>query len=81
MIIDNNLFRPLGWTPPLPREPYRAPPKAIIESSAGNQTHIVSLGDKLDAETEIVEIQPKQVTLLSNGQQRLLFLNTARWIK
>ena len=22
-IIDNNLFRPLGWTPPRPKEPYR----------------------------------------------------------
>ncbi|MDE0014549.1 MAG: hypothetical protein OXU51_00060 [Candidatus Poribacteria bacterium] len=22
-IIDNNLFRPLGWTPPQPIEPYR----------------------------------------------------------
>ena len=22
-IIDNNLFRPLGWTPPRPIEPYR----------------------------------------------------------
>ena len=22
-IIDNNLFRPLGWTPPRPQEPYR----------------------------------------------------------
>lgn len=42
-IIDNNLFRPLGWTPPRPREPYRllgtiiptdakTPPKAIIQN-------------------------------------------------
>ena len=23
MIINNNLFRPLGWTPPRPIEPYR----------------------------------------------------------
>lgn len=22
-IISNNLFRPLGWRPPVPREPYR----------------------------------------------------------
>ena len=40
-IIDNNLFRPLGWTPPRPVEPYRllgtilptdekTPPQAII---------------------------------------------------
>ena len=52
-IIDNNLFRPLGWTPPRPIEPYRligtilprsanTPPKAIIQTTTGNQTHIVS---------------------------------------
>ena len=50
-IINNNLFHPLGWTPPLPRESYRligtilsrsetTPPKAIIQTTAGNQTYI-----------------------------------------
>ena len=91
-IIENNLFRPLGWQPTPPVEPYRligtifardanTPPEAIIESTTEHQTHIVKLGDKLDAETEIVEIQPKQVTLSSKGQQRSLFLNAALWIQ
>ena len=91
-IIKYNLFRPLGWTPPVPREPYRligtilpraanTPLQAIIQSTAGNKTYIVTLGNKLDAETEIVEIQPKQVTLSSKGRQRLLFLNAARWLQ
>ena len=92
MIIDNNLFRPLGWRPSRSVEPYRligtilprsanTPPKAILQTTAGNQTYIVTLGDKFDGETEIVEIQPKQVTLSSKGQQRLLFLNAARWLQ
>ncbi|MXV74415.1 hypothetical protein F4Z99_09065 [Candidatus Poribacteria bacterium] len=87
-IIDNNLFRPLGWRPPRPREPYRligtklardanTPPQAIIESTAGNTTYIVSIGEKIDASTEVVDIQPKQVTLSTNGAQRKLRLNTA----
>ena len=84
-IIDNNLFRPLGWTPSRPTEPYRligtilpidanTPPRAILESTAGQKTYIVSTGEKLDAETEVVLIQGKAVTLSENGQQRTLHL-------
>jgi len=91
-IIDNNLFRPLGWTPPRPVEPYRLlgtilptdekiPPQAIIQvSTAGNKTHIVSIGDTLDADTKIVDIQPKQVVLDRTGQQTTLKLDTSPWI-
>ena len=90
-IIDNNLFRPLGWTPPRPTEPYRligtilprdanTPPRAILETTAGHQTYIVSLGDKLSADTEVISIEAKQVTLESNGQQRTLRLNTAVYL-
>ena len=86
-IIDNNLFRPLGWRPPRPIEPYRligtilprsanTPPKVIIQTTAGNQTHIVSLGEKIDASTEVVGIEAKQVTLSIGGQERLLSLET-----
>jgi len=85
-IIDNNLFRPLGWTPPRRVEPYRllgtilprranTPPKAIIQSTAGNQTYIVSTGETLDASTEVISIEGKQVTLSTNGQQRTLHLS------
>ena len=84
-IIDNNLFRPLGWTPLRPREPYRligtllprsenTPPRAIIQSTTRNQTYIVSTGESLDADTEVVSIKSKQVTLSHNGQQRTLHL-------
>ena len=84
-IIDNNLFRPLGWTPPRPIEPYRllgtlvardanTPPRAILQTTAGNKTQIVTTGEKLDADTEIVEIRDKQVTLETNGQTRTLHL-------
>ena len=86
-IINNNLFRPLGWTPPRPVEPYRligtilprsanTPPQAIIQTTTGNQTHIVSLGEKIDASTEVVGIEAKQVTLSIGGQERLFSLET-----
>ena len=82
-IIDNNLFRPLGWTPPRPIEPYRllgtilasdetTPPQAILQFTTGHQTYIVSIGENLDASTEVVSIESKAVTLSSNRQQRTL---------
>ena len=85
-IIDNNLFRPLGWTPPRPTEPYRligtilprsethTPPKAILQTTAGHQTYIVTLGSNIDANTQVVDIQSKQVTLSTQGRQRTLML-------
>jgi len=85
-IIENNLFRPLGWTPPRPKEPYRligtliprddtTPPRAFLQTTTGNITHIVSPGDKIDDHTKVVEIQNKQVTLSTNGKQRTLRLH------
>lgn len=90
-IIENNLFRPLGWRPSVPREPYRllgtklatdanTPPQAILQSTAGQTTYIVSIGEKIDASTEVVSIESKQVTLSTNGEQRTLRLNTALYL-
>ena len=84
-MIDNNLFRPLGWTPPRQKEPYRlmgtilptddrTPPTAILQTTAGNKTYIVSTGEQLDASTEVVEIKRKAVVLETEGQQRTLRL-------
>ena len=85
-IIDNNLFRPLGWTPPRPKEPYRligtilsmddrTPPKAILQTTAGHRTLIVSTGDNLDASTKVVLIEGKQVVLSTEGRPRTLRLS------
>lgn len=84
-IIDNNLFRPLGWTLPRPIEPYRligtilasdetTPPQAILQSTTGHQTYFVTLGSNIDANTQVVDIQSKQVTLSTQGRQRTLML-------
>lgn len=91
-IIDNNLFRPLGWKPPRQKEPYRllgtliakdgkSPPQAILQATAGNKTYTVSTGDKLDTDTTLTDIQAKQVTLEKAGQQRPLNLNPRPWLK
>ena len=87
-IIDNNLFRSLGWTPPCPQEPYRLlgtiipteakfSPKAIIQNTVENQTHIVTIGGTLDSNTSVTDIQTKHVTLKKNGQRRQLILKSS----
>ena len=92
-IVENNLFRPLGWSPPVPREPYRLlgtrmsrdterPAQAILERTSSKQPLIVSVGDVLDAETEteVVSIASKQVVLLTEGRERTLRLETGLWL-
>ena len=91
-IIDNNLFRPLGWRPPRPREPYRligtilptdgiTDARAILQTTRGNTIHTVTQGDTLDGDTTVIDIQSKQITLEKAGQQRTLKFNPTPWIK
>ena len=91
-IVDNNLFRPLGWRPARPREPYRligtllpsdgeTPPQAILQSTTAGRTYTVTLGETLDKATTVTDIQPKQVTLKTSGAERKLTLNTTLMLK
>lgn len=91
-IIDNNLFRPLGWRPARPKESFRllgthistdgkTSPQAIIQGVQGNKMHIVTAGDLLSKDTTVTDIQSKQVTLEKFGHQRTLKLGTTIWLK
>ena len=91
-IVDNNLFRPLGWTSKRPREPYRllgtilptdanTPKQAILERTAARRTYTGSLGETLDKDTIVIDIQPKQVTLEKASVRRTLRLNTTPLLK
>ena len=86
-IIDHNLFRPIGWTPPRPREPYRLlgtlisadgniQKRAILQRTTSACTATVTIGETLDGDTTVTDIQSKQVTLEKDGRQRTLKLNT-----
>ncbi|MCG9130200.1 hypothetical protein J5I95_00825 [Candidatus Poribacteria bacterium] len=55
----------------------KTPPKAIIQDTVGNQTHIVTIGEALDTDTHVTNIQTKRVTLKKNGQQRQLTLKSS----
>ena len=91
-IVGNNLFRPLGWRPPRPRESYRllgtmiptdekTGTRAILQTTRGNITRTVTVGDIIDKHTTVIDIQAKQVTLEKAGQQRTLKLNPTPWLK
>ena len=93
-IVDNNIFRPLGWTPKAPRAAYRligtiipvdgvdgkTGAQAIIQTIPGNKTHIVGIGDTLAANVTVTHIENKQVTLNKLGKQTTLKLDVSRWI-
>ena len=91
-MIDNNLFRPLGWRPARSKEPFRllgtriptdgkTLPQAIIQATPGNKTYILTAGDTLSTGMTITNIQPKQVTLEKDGRQRTLKLSTTMWLR
>ena len=91
-IVDDNLFRPLGWRPPHLPYPYRllgtrtptdgkSQAQAILQSTTAGRTYTVSLGETLDPDTTVVDIQPKQVTLEKGGVRRTLHLNTTSLLK
>ena len=91
-IVDNNLFSPLGWTPPRPRETYRLlgtilptdaniPKQAILQKTPVGRIYTVTIGETLDTDITVTNIQPKQVTLEKAGVRRTLHLNTTPLLK
>lgn len=93
VIIDNNLFRPLGWTPPNNEPTYSligtavgadgAVSQATLLEKRSNRYHFVTIGTKLGDMT-VKDIQAKQVILDNAGKPitlksgELQFLTTAR---
>ncbi len=80
-IIDNNIFRSLGWQPPRKQPDYTligtavsqnvADSKAFILERRSNRLHTVKVGDTLD-DARVKEIQSKRVTLHEAGKDIIL---------
>ena len=80
-IIDNNIFRPLGWVPPIKQPDYiligtavsqnAAASKAFVVERRSNRFHIVKVGDTID-ESRVKEIQANQVTLQAADKSIIL---------
>ena len=76
-IIDHNLFRPLGWTPPNNEpsyslvgtavDPNGAISQATLLEKRSNRYHFVTIGTKVGDMT-VTDIQAKQVTLDKAGE-------------
>lgn len=84
-IVDNNIFRPLGWTPPKPMPMYHLlgtvisidgiSVQAILQEIGSERLHFVTVGDKVGDAT-VGEILSKQVTLDKTDQTITLKLGT-----
>ena len=84
-IIDNNLFRPLGWMPPRPVSPYRLLGTLVSGATDGvwvskaiitvrGEVRVVEIGDSLDSETKILGIDRHSVLLETSGKEQILTL-------
>ena len=84
-IIDNNLFRPLGWTSPRPVSPYRLVGTLVSGATDGvwvskaiiaveDEMRVVEIGDSLDTETKVLGIDRRSVLLETAGKEQVLTL-------
>ena len=97
VIIDNNIFRLLGWQPAQKTFPYkliasitytdgkRKASAIIQETTTEKKTYYVFIGDTI-GDMSVINIQPKQVTLNKAGENIILnitqqYLNPPREIK
>lgn len=77
-IIDNNIFRWLGWKPPkkpveyilygTANSKYESNSKAFIYETQSKRLHTVNIGDSIGNAT-ITEIRNKQVTMEKDGKE------------
>lgn len=79
LIVDNNIFRPLGWSPPQKTPQYTligttiasdaSNATAFILEHQSNQFHTVKVG-KTFGNVSVKEILPKKVTLQEEGKEK-----------
>ena len=77
VIVDNNLFRPLGWKPPNKKPEYSLlgttvdptgnRSEAFVVEERTNQFFIVGVGEKI-GDALVKEIEDKKVTLYKDGE-------------
>ena len=80
-IIDNNIFRPLGWRKPIRQPQYQLigtsitsdGSEAIIQDKHSNHLYTLSIGDTI-GEATLQQIHPKRVILKENDKHTTLRL-------
>ena len=88
-IIDNNIFRPLGWTPPPPTPVYRLlgttiategkDRQAILQEIASERLYFLTVGDKVGDAT-VTEIHATSVKLEKARDIYTLLLGPLRFL-
>ena len=77
VITENNIFRPLGWTPPKEEPEYTligtaigtlgTNSEAFVVERRSNQFFVVSVGDEI-GDAVVKNIDDKKITLYKNGE-------------
>ena len=90
VIVDNSLFRPLGWTPPHEEPEYRligtaidtigTNSEAFVVERRSNQFYVVSVGDEI-GDAVVKEIEDKKITLYNNGEMITLNIGSMEFLK
>ena len=90
VIVDNNIFRPLGWRPPKKEPEYTligttsipngAYSEAIILERRSKQMRTVKVGETF-GKVSVKEIKPKQVILDDNGKEIKLKMSSQQFLK
>lgn len=90
VIIDNSLFRPLGWTPPIEEPEYAligtafdtigSNSRAFVVERRSNQFYIVSVGDEI-GDAVVKEIADKKITLYENGKMLTFNIGKMEYLK
>ena len=90
VIIDNNLFRPLGWKPPNKEPEFSLVgttidtignnSEAFVVENRSNQFYIVGVGDEI-GDAVIKEIEDRKVTLYKNGEMITLNSGSMGFLK
>lgn len=87
-IIENNIFAPLGYKPPLKTHTYRlvgtqipigreTEAIAILQETTGEKNMLsVSIGTKIAQDTVVMDIKPKQIIIKKGNRRTLLRLET-----
>lgn len=88
-IIENNIFRPLGWTPPKPTPVYRllgtvistdgTSLQAILQEIASERLHFLRVGDRVGDAT-VTEILLKEVKLNKMGRGMSLKMGSLQFL-
>ena len=84
VIIDNNLFRPLGWTKPRAKVAFElvatvmksnGAHKALIRNTRTRTLQYAAVGEELTPGVTITEITRRAVTLNENGTSKVYRLS------